>query len=58
MGWRLENNQASDNDEHGIVVQGPDMMDAGGNRGEGNRGLSGSRPAVQCEINRAACTQN
>lgn len=54
-GLQLENNLALDNGGNGLVVRGPRAIDAGGNRGGGNRGDRRTRDAVQCAIGGAPC---
>jgi hypothetical protein len=53
--WRLQDNLAADNRGDGIAVRGSRLADAGGNRGERNGNDEPGRPAVQCEIDGAAC---
>jgi len=57
MGSRLHlaDNHAVDNGGDGVLLRGPGLMDAGGNRGAGNRGASRERDAVQCAIGGAPC---
>jgi len=52
---RLSNNRADGNARHGIVVDGPQVEDQGGNSGAGNRGDGARDGAVQCEIHRQPC---
>jgi hypothetical protein len=55
MDWRVVGNQANDNDGNGILVGGMQVVDQGGNRGSGNRGLHQRRPPSQCEISGLPC---
>jgi hypothetical protein len=55
MAWRVAGTVATDNDNNGLVIIGPDITDDGGNLGHGNRGLRQRLPAVQCEIGGAPC---
>lgn len=52
---RLQDNQALDNGGDGLTLRGPGMVDAGGNRGSGNRGADRQRAVVQCAINGVDC---
>lgn len=56
MVWEVTGCEAHDNGNNGVVINGPDMVDGGGNVGTGNRGLKQRSPAVQCTIGREACT--
>jgi hypothetical protein len=53
---RLQDNAALDNGGDGVSLRGPGLIDAGGNRGSGNRGTRRERGVVQCAINGVACT--
>ena len=55
MDWHLWGNQADDNGDDGVDAYGYWLIDEGGNRGSGNRGLAQRRPAVQCEIADQPC---
>lgn len=53
--WQLAGNQAVGNGGDGLTARGPGMVDAGGNRGSGNRGTGRERAAVQCRIGSEPC---
>jgi len=52
---RVADNQAVDNGGNGLLLRGPGTVDAGGNRGAGNRGDGRQREVVQCAIADVAC---
>jgi len=53
---RLQDNTALDNGGDGLRLRGPGLIDAGGNRGSGNRGATRERGVVQCAVNGIDCT--
>jgi parallel beta helix pectate lyase-like protein len=55
MDWRLAGNVATDNGGDGLHVYGYALLDDGGNRGSGNRGLGKRRDPEQCEIAEQDC---
>lgn len=53
--WQLAGNRAEGNGGDGLRARGPGMVDAGGNRGAGNRGGERQRDVVQCAIGDQPC---
>ena len=55
MGSTFAGNQASGNGADGIAVNGPGVLDGGGNQGSGNRGEKLHRAVIQCAFNGVEC---
>ncbi len=53
---RVQDNTARDNGGDGLLLRGPGLIDAGGNRASGNRGATRQRGVVQCAVNGIDCT--
>jgi hypothetical protein len=52
---RLQDNAALNNGGDGLLLRGAGLIDAGGNRGSGNRGGQRQRGVVQCAVNGVDC---